>query len=194
MDARPQIDSRNAWKAVAAQGVLALLLGIVLVFAPVTTFLTLAILFGIFALIDGLLALATIFMVRPGESRWALAAYAAAGIVIGILAIAWPGLTVAVLATLVGIWAIVVGVSRIAAAMRHEPYQKHWSQWIVGIAAILFGLYVLLSPRGLAVVVFGLGLYAFVKGILLLIAAGRMRSAGHRPGGEAPAEERRRAA
>ncbi|HWV58554.1 MAG TPA: HdeD family acid-resistance protein [Longimicrobiales bacterium] len=180
MNAQPGYGFADAWKAVAAQGVIALLLGLILIFAPITTLLTLAVLFGVFALLDGITAVAALFTARHGESRWPLVAYAAAGIIVGILAIVWPGLTVALLATLVGIWAIVAGIMRIAASLRGTPYERHWSQWLVGIAAIVLGLYILFSPAGLAVLVFGLGIYAIVKGVLLLIASSRMRSMGRR--------------
>lgn len=192
---RPDTPYRSTfdWRITMAQGVVALIVGLVLLFAPITSLVLLAVVFGAFALVDGILALAAMFVGPRGTPRWALAVYGVVGILAGLFALAWPGLTVAVLAAFVAVWAIVVGVMRIVAHVQSAESERHWGNLLAGIAAIALGLYVLFSPRGLALLVFGLGIYAIAKGIFLLIAGNRLRRATKR--GEVPRpEERRRAA
>lgn len=170
------------WGSLIAEGVLAVLFGLVLLFAPVATLAALVLLFGLFAIADGLVMLAGMFVSKRHTPRWALALYGIASIALGALVLAWPGLTLVTLAALVAIWAIVIGVLRILAAFLVDRGERNWSMALGGAVAILLGLYLLVIPAALRLLVVAIGIYALVKGVLLIMAGIRGRRGG-RPGG-----------
>lgn len=172
------------WRSLTAEGILAVLFGLILLFAPIATLAALVLLFGLFAVADGLVMLAGMFVSERRTPRWALALYGIAGIALGVLVLAWPGLTLVTLAALVAIWAIVIGVLRILAAFLVDSGERNWSMAFGGAAAILLGLYLLFVPAALGLLVVAIGIYALVKG-LLLIMAGISGRRGDRPSGRA---------
>lgn len=177
------------------EGAVAILFGLLFLFAPVPTIVAAVFLFAAFALADGVIALVSIFSKSRTTSGWLLALYGLVGIAIGIIAFAWPGATIVVLLTLLAIWAFVVGILRIAAAiaMRRET-EGEGLQIVTGIVSILFGFYVLFVPGGLRALVVAIGIFALIIGILLLISGARMRDKAEAQwrgrGGAGPAEPR----
>src|SRR5262245_59743537 len=90
---------------VALRGVLAIVFGIIAVIWPGVTALALAVLFGIFVIIDGI-AMVVSSMQRTGDTgqRVIRAVAGVLGIVLGIAALVWPGITAMILAIVVGVW------------------------------------------------------------------------------------------
>lgn len=172
------------WKSLIAEGILAILFGLILLFAPIATIASLVLLFGLFAIADGLVMLAGMFVSKRRTPRWALALYGITGIALGVLVLAWPGVTIATLAALIAIWAIVIGALRIVAAFLVDSGERNWSMALGGVVAILLGLYLLFVPAALRLLVVAIGIYALVKGLLLIMAGIRGRS-GERPGMQA---------
>jgi len=92
--------------------------------------------------------------------------------------LAWPGITVLVLATLVGIWAIVSGVAEISAAIRlRKQIEGEAFLIIAGAISVLAGILIVFNPIagafGIALLV---GIYAILYGVILLVLAFRLRS------------------
>src|SRR3954462_10093261 len=112
------VEPRRAWPIAAVRGVFAVLFGLFALIWPGATVLVLAILYGVYAIVDGIGGLMQAF--RPGGAghRAAYGILGALGIIAGILVLVWPGITVLLLALLVGLWAIVTGIAEIAAAIR----------------------------------------------------------------------------
>src|SRR6185369_11202985 len=113
---------REAW-LLGVRGVLAIVFGILAVIWPGVTVIALALLFGIFAIATGIEQLVHATRPAPGPSnpvtgfadgtgpRIARAVAGVIGLAAGILAIVWPGITAVVLAIMVGIWAVLTGLS-----------------------------------------------------------------------------------
>ncbi len=105
------------WKMLVTRGVLAIVFGIIAMFWPVGTALTLALLWGIWALIDGVGSLWQAF--RPeskGQGRAWLVIMGVIAIIAGFIAIFHPGVAVAALTWILGIWLIVRGVIELVGA------------------------------------------------------------------------------
>lgn len=186
----------RSWTLTLWGGILAILVGLILLFAPVTTLLAAAIVFGAFALIDGLIAIVTGFRTHPGESRWPHFVYGGIGVLVGLLVLAWPGLSVAFLAVLIGLWAIALGVMGLVVTAALPREARHWTQWVGAAAAIVLGGYLLFTPAALLVLVAVVGIYAIIRGILLIVAALRLRRVQHQERGRGevgPSDERRAA-
>ena len=85
------VEPRKAWPIAAVRGVFAVLFGLFALIWPGVTVLVLAILYGVYAIVDGIGGLMQAF--RPGDTghRVAYGVLGALGIVAGILVLVWPG-------------------------------------------------------------------------------------------------------
>ncbi len=169
--------ARNWWVLVL-RGLAAIILGIMAIVWPDLTLLVLVTLFGVYVLVDGILALIEALATRERNSRWwAVALAGVAGIVLGVLTLAWPGITALVLLYLIAAWAIIEGLLEIVAAiqLRHE-IEGEWMMVVSGLLSIVFGVLLMLFPgQGALGLVGVLGIYAIVMGILHIILAFRVR-------------------
>jgi hypothetical protein len=107
------------WWAIALRALAAILLGIIAIFMPGPTLAAIVIVFGIYAIIDGILAIvAAVRGFRRKERWWPMLLEGLVGIAAGAIAIFWPGIGALALTYLVAAWALVTGAFEIAAAIR----------------------------------------------------------------------------
>jgi uncharacterized membrane protein HdeD (DUF308 family) len=99
------------WWALALRGVFAVLFGLLTFFMPGITLVTLVLLFGAYAVLDGIFDLVS--AIRSPSHHWALIIEGVVGIVAGILTFVWPAITATVLLYLIAFWAIFTGVLEI---------------------------------------------------------------------------------
>jgi uncharacterized membrane protein HdeD (DUF308 family) len=182
--------SRNWWM-IAVRGVVAILFGLVAWIWPGITVLALVILFGAYALVDGIFALVAAFRGGTGGSRVWFAVMGVAGVAAGVLAFAWPGVTALVLLMLIAAWAVVTGVFEIVAALSlRREIEGEWWYVAGGAISVLFGFLLFIWPvSGALAVVWLIGLFSILFGAALVVTAFRLRhlAAAPRPGGTAPA-------
>ncbi|GAB3658946.1 HdeD family acid-resistance protein [Actinocorallia lasiicapitis] len=174
--------ARNWW-LLALRGAFAILFGIVAWVWPGITVWALAILFGAYALVDGVIAVAqAIGGGSPGQSRGWLAFAGVCGIGLGLLALIWPGVTAFALIMVIGAWAVVTGIFEIIAAiaMRKEIDGEWWNV-AAGVVSVLFGGMLLFWPAsgGLALI-WVIGLFSIVFGIAMVIAGFRLKGAANK--------------
>jgi uncharacterized membrane protein HdeD (DUF308 family) len=166
------------WWLVLLRGIAAIVFGVLAFAWPGMTLLTLIILYGAYALVDGVLSLAAAMADRGGAvPRWWLAVAGLLGIAAGLLTFFWPGVTALVLITFVGVWALVRGVFEIVDAIRlRKQIDNEWLLILAGILSVLFGLAVLVAPgAGALALVWLIGAYAIVFGILMVALSFRLR-------------------
>src|SRR6266498_4970025 len=109
--------SQNWW-LVVLRGILAILFGLAAFVWPGITWLTLVVMFGIYALIDGIVAIGTGLSNTKESSRWwVFVLEGLLGIGAGAVALFRPGLTALILIYIISAWAIVTGILEIAAAI-----------------------------------------------------------------------------
>jgi uncharacterized membrane protein HdeD (DUF308 family) len=166
------------WWALVLRGAVAISLGVVTFVWPGITLGTLVILFGIYALIDGLLSLAGV--VRAAESherKGILPIEALTGLIVGVVAMSWPGITAFWLVYLIAAWALVTGVFEIVAAIRlRRRISGEWLLALSGIASLILGILVISIPlAGALAIAYWIGVYAFVFGVLLVALGLRLR-------------------
>jgi uncharacterized membrane protein HdeD (DUF308 family) len=169
------------WWAILIRGVAAVIFGVLAVVWPAITLLALVILFGAYAIVDGVFSLISAVRGVPGESRVWLALTGVLGIVIGVVAFAWPGITELVLLMLIAAWAIVTGVFQIISAVRlRRVIEAEWLFILRGVVAVLFGLVIVARPAaGALAVVWLIGIMALAYGVVLVLVAFQARKMGH---------------
>lgn len=174
-----QQTGRNYWLVLLARGIVAILFGIVALVWPSWTILVLIYAFGAYALIDGVMAVVNSIQDRSVSSNWwLLLIHGIVGIIIGLLVFFWPGLTAIVLFTLIGIWAIVIGIFELLAAfMLPGGIGLGWSSVLGGILAIILGLIFIRHPvASMLSLVWVLGIFAIAYGLVQLVHAFQYRS------------------
>lgn len=166
------------WWAMALRGIVAVIFGLIAFLMPTATLYALTILFGAYALIDGIVSLgAAVHSARHGEHWWALVFEGIAGLGAAIITVLWPLLTLVVLIYIIGFWAVITGILEIVAAIRlRRVISGEWLLVLTGIASIVFGFLLFSAPGPVAVVVaWWIGAYVFVFGLLMLGLAFRLR-------------------
>jgi uncharacterized membrane protein HdeD (DUF308 family) len=172
--------TRNWW-VVLIRGVAGVLFGIATFFAPGVSLAVLVLLFGAYALLDGVLAVITAVRRRNVSDRWwMLLLEGLVGIAAGIVTLVWPGITALALLYVIAAWALLTGAFEIAAAIRlRKIITGEWLLVLSGIASIGLGILLMIFPGpGALVMVLWIGAYAFVFGILLIALSLRLRSLG----------------
>lgn len=178
MLADSQLANHSTW-ALVTRGVLSIIFGLVALFVPGIALLAFILVFGIYAIIDGVIALIWAFReIRSGVHWIALLLEGLAGVAIGIIALVWPRETAVVLLYLVAIWAVVTGVMEIAAAFTARNRTGYeWLFALAGAISILFGIILFTRPlAGLLALLWVVGIYAIIFGVLLIVRAFQFRS------------------
>ena len=170
--------ARN-WGVLALRGLCAIIFGILAFVWPGITLGALVLLYGAYALVDGILAIIAAVSKREGSGLpwWALLLQGLLGIAAGIVTFAWPGITALVLLFLIAAWAIVTGIFAIIAAIRlRKEIQGEFWLALSGVLSIVFGVLLFARPgAGALAVVWLIGSYAIIFGILLLFLAFRLK-------------------
>jgi uncharacterized membrane protein HdeD (DUF308 family) len=170
--------SRNWW-ALALRGVAAILFGLAAFFLPGITLAVLILLFGAYMLVDGIFAIIAAVRAEEHDTRWwLLLAEGVLGVLAGIVAFLWPGLTALALLYLVAAWAIVTGILQIVGAIRlRQEIEGEWALILGGILSVIFGVLLAVMPGvGILALIWLIGAYALVSGVLLIVLAFRVRN------------------
>lgn len=170
------------WWTIALRGVIAVLFGLIALAAPGAALLSLALVFGAYLLVDGVVDLYVTWRAYSANAPWgALLGEAVLNIIMGLIALVIPAAAVFAFIILLSVWALVTGVLELVAAYRLHSSHGRW--WLVlgGVASVVWGLLLAAAPMiGAVVVAWWLGIYAIIFGAALLACAWRLRA--QRPG------------
>lgn len=166
------------WWVLLLRGLGAIGLGILLIWWPGVTLLTLVILWGLFALVDGL---AGIMLGIRGEADgtmwWTMMFLGVLGVGAAITAFIWPGMTAVILLWLIAWTAILRGLFEIAAAIRLRKHiDNEWLLAISGLVSVVAGFLVLRNPAaGALAVTLVIGGYMIALGVVAVVLAFRVK-------------------
>ena len=98
-------------------------------------------------------------------------------VIIGIIAFVWPGVTIGSLLGLFALFALIEGAMNLYLGLgRHLGRNLPWGQFLQGVFGIAAGLVTFLWPSVTAqLLIFFIGTWAIINGILQLVAAVRLR-------------------
>ena len=106
------------WWLLALRGMVAVLFGLAALAWPGATLTALVLLFGAYALVDGLLAVIVSLLDRNEfDHAWVLLLKGLAGIATGGLILLWPSVAAQALVYLIAAWAILTGALEVVAAV-----------------------------------------------------------------------------
>jgi uncharacterized membrane protein HdeD (DUF308 family) len=166
------------WRAMALRGLVAVLFGLVILFWPGLILAVLSLFFGIYALVDGGVVLVPALRSSDrGARRWLPLAEGTAGVIAGLVALLWPGLSASgLLYTIVG-WAIATGILKILTAIvLRSDVENGWLLAGGGALSVLFGVILAaLVDSDLPSLTPFIGVFAVVVGLALIVFALRIR-------------------
>ena len=165
--------AKQVWWLVLIEGIAAIVFGFLALFHTVSTVKALIVLFGIYAIVDGLLALAGGTLQGQAGRGW-LIFQGIMGIVIGVVALRFPRASVLALLLVIAVWALAVGLVQIFGSFQARSLGASGWGWILasGIVNVLFGFVLMLNPvTGVAAVLWIVGIYAIVFGVMLIAGA-----------------------
>lgn len=168
----------RTWIWSVVRGALAIIFGLIAFFAPIETALVLALVIGIFAIVDGVIDLVDAIRHRGSAGVAGRIVLGVASILFGLVILFWPGRSLEVLVILVGIWSVVVGILQIVVSVGHRGDRDSGWVWglVAGILSVLFGVLVMISPgAGLVTIIWIVGIYAILFGIALIAFGVMMR-------------------
>lgn len=155
------------WWLALLIGLLSIAAGVIVIAKPSNSLKTLAVIFGIFILFDGIVGLVGAIMGRT-TSRGLLTVLSVISVIAGVLLIRHPLGGVRAVALLIGIWLIAAGVVRLVAAFDSADNRL----WRIAVALVLgiFGIVIVAEPHigyatlavitGIGFILYGLGMVA----------------------------------
>lgn len=170
------------WQAIVARGVVAILFGLLAMFMPVAAALSIVIVFSIYLMADGFLAIASAYRAMRQRHAWGmLALEGVVDIIASLILFFMPRLGMVTFVLIVAIWALVAGVVKLVATFRREPVAARGWLALSAVISIGFGIVLLLAPMlGAVVLTWWLGVYGVVFGIALLFLGFKVRSLRNR--------------
>jgi len=170
------------WWLVLLRGIAGIVFGILAFVWPGLTLAVLILLYGAYALVDGVFALIAAFTggAKPVPTWW-LVVVGLCGIAAGLVTFFWPGVTALVLIFFIGGWAIAHGIFEIVGAIKlRKEIENEWWLILAGALSVIFGVIVLAAPgAGALALVWVIGAYSLVFGILLVGLSLRLRKHRH---------------
>ena len=169
----------DTWWLWLVRGILAIVIGFLFLTRPGTTLVSVALVIGIYFLIDGVITLFHGFGKQPeGQSRWGLIIWGIVAILAGLSLVGNPVLGTISLAFVIGVWAIIFGAVEVFTGIKYRD-EMSGEFWLIlaGIAAVVFGFLIFRSPiTGVAAIAQLLGIWGLISGALLIILSFRIKS------------------
>ena len=165
-------------RSLVIRGLAATAFGLLTLVWPGLTLLVLVILFGAYALVDGISDLLVLMRHRRDErgARTLSLVIAIVSIGAGIITLLWPDITALALLLVIAGWALATGVLHLVAAFRLRRHiNNEWLYVLNGIVALMLGVILVITPgEGALGITWVIGWLALLRGVLLLALAWRV--------------------
>src|SRR3979409_2045332 len=167
------------WRSHALRGVIASLFGVAALVWPAVTLTALGVLFGAFALVEGLFTLSGVASgeLRRGGRKWPLVLHGGAGVLTGLIAFFLPSITTLALLYIIAFWALFTGLLELGDAYRfRKVLSNDWMLAVAGALRVAFGVILIAAPvEGALAITWLIGWFALLWGAIHLVFAWRLR-------------------
>ncbi len=170
---------KRHWWVPVIRGIAAIVFGIIAFVYPGLTVATLVLFFGAWVLIDGIFRVVGAIGHRASDPDWGWhIVIGIVGIIVGLLTFHAPQITALALVIYIAAWALMMGASEIALAVKlRREIKGEWFLILMGLASIVFAILLLWNPvAGAAAVIWLIAWYAVVLGVLAIFFGFRLRS------------------
>jgi len=170
---------KRHWWVPVLRGIAAVLFGIMAFVYPGLTVAVLVLLFGAWILVDGVFRVIGAIGHRASDKEWGFdLIIGIMGIIIGFLTFHAPRITALALIIYIAAWALMIGATEIALAIKlRREIKGEWFLILMGLLSIAFAVILLWNPLpGALALVWLIGSYAIAFGILAVILGFRLRS------------------
>jgi uncharacterized membrane protein HdeD (DUF308 family) len=170
---------KRHWWVPVLRGVVAIIFGLIAFTHPLMAAATLVIFFGAWVLVDGVFRLVGAIGHRASDPDWGFnLIIGILGIIVGLLTFHAPGVTALALVIYIAAWALMIGATEIALAIKmRREIKGEWFLILMGLASIVFAALLLWNPlAGAAALIWIMAWYAVILGILGIIFGFRLRS------------------
>jgi uncharacterized membrane protein HdeD (DUF308 family) len=172
---------RRTWWALVLRGLLALALGIFILWRPMDSIASFALVIAIYALFSGIVQIVHAFDLRAVFDKWwILLLSGLVGTVFGIAAIYYyPTLSLAFAVVWAAWWLFLTGGIAIYAATVERRMGVSWGWTLAfGILSIVAGVFAFMYPPATLAAIMGfIAGFAIIAGVMLLVGAYRLSSA-----------------
>ncbi len=167
------------WWVFALRGLAAVIFGILALVEPITAIAALVLLWGAYALVDGIFG---VFAAFKGPHKdgfpWWMLIMGLVSIAAGVYTFMMPAITALVLLYMIAGVCIVRGVLEISAAIRlRKEIDNEWWLILAGAASLIFGILLFLNPgAGALALIVWIGIMAIIVGVLEIILGFKIRN------------------
>ncbi|WP_326636154.1 HdeD family acid-resistance protein [Nonomuraea fuscirosea] len=176
-------DISRSWWLLLIRGLAAIVFGILAFSWPGLTLLVLVVFFGVYAIVSGASELFAGFRHGARSRAWLIIS-GILGILAGIVAFVWPGLTAVALLYIIAFWAIFSGIAEIVAGVQlRKVIDNEWMFIVGGVLSVIFGVLLLIWPgAGLLGLAWLIGVFAILYGIAMIALSLRVKNFTSRAG------------
>ncbi len=166
-------EAAGAWWVFALGGLIGIAAGVIVLVEPSISLATLAVIAGIFLLIDGIIELVW-SLVNSVENRAVTAIFGVVSAVIGVVLIRHPTNSVVVIALLLGLWLLVAGILRLIIALAVAP--RSFGSALLGLLELVAGIVIVSSPNiGVTTLAILIGIAWILRGLAMVMVAWTLR-------------------
>ncbi len=171
--------NKLSWTVVLGLGVGLLILGILMMVYPEPTLTIVIWLIGTVALFFGIFAVISYFTAKAEEKNLGWLMLGLVGIAFGITILVYPDMTVKFLMFLWGLWLIITGIVMLfAGLMAKDMKDTRWLMVIGGLLSLIVGSIFVIEPYdGAVALVWVIGLFTVIYGIIFVVLGIRLHSA-----------------
>jgi uncharacterized membrane protein HdeD (DUF308 family) len=170
---------KRHWWVPVLRGIAAIVFGVMAFAYPGLTLAVLVIFFGAWVLVDGIFRAIGAIARRSSDPDWGFhLIIGIIGIIIGVITFRAPQITALALLIYIAAWALMIGASEIAFAIKvRKEIKGEWFLILMGLASIIFAVLLMWNPApGALALIWLIGSYAIVFGLLAILFGFKLRS------------------
>ncbi len=177
---------KRGWWAFLIGGIALVVFGVLALVWPMATLLVLALFFAASILIDGVFTVVGALRARDSANNWWLwLLLGILGVVAGAIGLLAPAAAAAVMVVLLAAYSIATGILMIWMGVKlRKEITGEWLLILAGVVSVIFGALIMWQPvAGLLGLVWAIGIWAILVGVLKIALAFRARRFVREPSG-----------